>query len=363
MDGFRGIASIMVVCFHCGFLPFGHWGVTLFFVISGYCILASADSCQKQNLGAWGFAVRRFRRIYPPYFLAVVFFLITRLLKIWLSHENQVARFTPLQFVQNVTLTQWLTLLAHPNSSGANPSLMVSAFWSLNYEVQFYAVVGIFPLLAMRAGRTNLNTLIVTLTGVSFIWVLCVKDMLCGLFIEYWPVFALGCLLFMRLCKFTSRWARMAVDGILVLLAGACLTARFHQPAPVWIFGHLTEALLIGACFSLLLIMLRGASEWITGTIPGRAISFLGLISYSLYLIHQFNLKLARTVIGHILPQWTPALAVGAGIIAFHVALATVIWFFCERPFLNERISLAGLFKSSRRSALRCLPAKLVQRQ
>ncbi len=266
MDGFRGIASIMVVCFHCGFLPFGHWGVTLFFVISGYCILASADSCQKQNLGAWGFAVRRFRRIYPPYFLAVVFFLITRLLKIWLSHENQVARFTPLQFVQNVTLTQWLTLLAHPNSSGANPSLMVSAFWSLNYEVQFYAVVGIFPLLAMRAGR-------------------------------------------------------------------------------------------------LLLIMLRGASEWITGTIPGRAISFLGLISYSLYLIHQFNLKLARTVIGHILPQWTPALAVGAGIIAFHVALATVIWFFCERPFLNERISLAGLFKSSRRSALRCLPAKLVQRQ
>ena len=81
MDGFRGIAALTVVCFHHGFLPFGNYGVILFFVISGYCILASADSCQKQNLGVRGFAARRFRRIYPPYLCALVFFILTRLFK------------------------------------------------------------------------------------------------------------------------------------------------------------------------------------------------------------------------------------------------------------------------------------------
>jgi len=351
MDGFRGIAVLMVVCFHCGFLPFGHWGVILFFVISGYCILASADSCQKQNLGAWGFAVRRFHRIYPPYLCAVVIFIITRLIKIGFSHENQLAQFSVLQFLQNATLTQWLTLLVHPNATGANLSLMVTAFWYLDYVVQFYAVVAIFLLLVVRTGRASLNTLIIALTGISFIWVLGMNNFHCGLFIEYWPVFALGCLVFMRLCQFKKRWARMTVDGFLVVLAAVCLIGRFHHPAPVWIFGHATEALMIGACFSLLLIALRGASEWIAGTIPGRVISFVGLISYSLYLIHQFNLKLASTVIGHILPTGAPRLVVVLGIVGFHIALATVFWFFCERPFLNERIPLSGFFKFVRRNS------------
>ena len=347
MDGFRGIAALMVVCFHSGFLSFGHFGVILFFVISGYCILASADSCQNQNLGAWGFAVRRFHRIYPPYLCAVVFFIITRLLKIWLSHENQLAQFSGLQFLQNATLTQWFTLFAHPNPTGSNPSLMVVAFWSLNYEVQFYAVVGIFLLVVVRTGRASLNTLIIALTGISLVWVLCINT-LCGLFVEYWPVFALGCLVFMRLCKFKNRWSRMTVDGFLVVLTTVCLIAKFHHPSPVWIFGHLTEALMIGAGFSLLLIVLRGASEWIAGTIPGRILSFLGLISYSLYLIHQFNLNLASTVVSHILPHHSPVIIMATAIALFHIALATVFWFFCERPFVNDRTLLTRLFTFSR---------------
>lgn len=347
MDGFRGIAALMVVCFHSGFLPFGHFGVTMFFVISGYCILASADSCQNQNLGAWGFAVRRFHRIYPPYLCALLFFILTRLAKIWLSHDNQLAQFSVLQFLQNFTLTQWLTLLIHPNSSGSNPTLMVQAFWSLNYEVQFYAVVAVFLLLVVRTGRVSINSLIIALTGISLIWVLCM-DTLCGLFIEYWLVFALGCLVFMRLCKFEDRRSRMAVDGFLVGLATLCLIARFHHPEPVWVFGHLTEALMIGACFSLLLIALPGASKWIAGTIPGRALSFLGLISYSLYLIHQFNLNLASTVVSHILPHQSPAFIIATATAVFHIVLATVFWYFCERPFVNDPTLLPRLFTFSK---------------
>ena len=224
---------------------------------------------------------------------------------------------------------------------------MVVAFWSLNYEVQFYAVIGIFLLLARFSARVNVNALILSLTGISLLWLVWLGNIHYGLFVEYWPVFALGCLVFMRLCKFESRYARLGVDGFLVLLAVICLLARF-RPTPIWIFGQTTEALMIGACFSLLLILLRGASESFCKTRVGRFISFLGLISYSLYLIHQFNLNLARTAIGHLMPHWTPTLIVEGGVVAFHVMLATIFWHFCERPFLNESVSLASFFKPAK---------------
>lgn len=346
MDGFRGIASLIVLFYHLGFLSCGYYGVTFFFVISGYCILASADSCQKQDHGVRAFAVKRFHRIYPPYLCAVVFFIITRILKIFISHDNQLAQYSVWQFLQNFTLTQWLTQLVHPNA--APSSLMVLAFWTVNYEVQFYFVVGIFLLVAMRTGHLSLNMLIIILTSISLIWVAWVRNFDCGLFIEYWPVFGLGCLLFMRLCQFKNRWARIATDGFLAGLAIVCMLVKFHHPYPFLIFGKLTEPLMVGACFCLFLIVLRSSSDWIAGTVAGRIISFLGLISYSLYLIHTFNLALASSVIGHILPARTPGLLVGAGLIAFHLALATVFWFFCERPFLNERKSLATFFNSTR---------------
>lgn len=344
MDGFRGLAAVMVVAFHSQFLSWGHWGVTLFFVISGYCILASADTCQKKNLGATNFFWKRFHRIYPPYLCALFFFIFTRLLKLHFTHENQLSQYSAIQFLQNATLTQWLTLAAHPNAGGNNPTLMVVAFWSLNYEVQFYAVVGIFLWLATRSKKTDMNRMILLLMATSLVWVSMLGSIRCGLFIEYWPVFALGCLVFMRLCKLENRWARLAVDGFLLVLTGVCAQARFRA-APVWVLGQATEPILVGAVFSLLLIAVRPASEWVAKTIFGRFIAFLGVISYSLYLIHQFNLNLAGSVIQHLLPARSPLVLVAMGVIGFQIALATLFWCICERPFLNEKIPLKPLFQ------------------
>ena len=42
-------------------------------------------------------------------------------------------------WIQTLTLTQWISLAGHPASYAAeNKSLVVAAFWSLNYEEQFY---------------------------------------------------------------------------------------------------------------------------------------------------------------------------------------------------------------------------------
>jgi peptidoglycan/LPS O-acetylase OafA/YrhL len=69
LDAWRGLAAVGVVLSHLNAPINGHFAVMMFFVISGYCISASADSCLKKELGFGGFMYRRVRRIYPPYLL------------------------------------------------------------------------------------------------------------------------------------------------------------------------------------------------------------------------------------------------------------------------------------------------------
>ena len=358
IEGFRGLAAVSVVCFHNEFFPLGRRGVEMFFVISGYCILASADSCLKKNTGALTFAWRRFFRIYPPYLCAFLFFIVTRLLKIAIDHVNQLAPYTALDFLQNATLTQWLTLLFHPIQlpPDYNPTLMVAAFWSLNYEVQFYLVVALVLFIAGRFRHASLNPLILVVTGASFIWTMIMGTSCNGLFIEYWPLFGLGCLVFMRLGQCQNPHARLAIDGFLLGLAVVCSVESF-LPAPDRIFGPVTYSLMIGSIFSLVLVLVRGASEWMCRTLVGRVLAYAGVISYSLYLIHQFNLQLAKTVVTHLLPAATPHFLVLTGLVLFHLALASLFWFICERPFLNERISFAEIFKTTRLKTGAAVPA------
>jgi len=68
----RAAAVIMVLLFHLRIEGFssGFLGVDVFFVISGYCIMAKLYARRKRG-GVIEFAKRRFWRIYPPYWTAI----------------------------------------------------------------------------------------------------------------------------------------------------------------------------------------------------------------------------------------------------------------------------------------------------
>lgn len=94
LDFWRGLACLFVVLAHSGTqaevppagsnhglvywtyaaLARGWVGVPIFFVISGYCVTAAADSTRLREHRLQSFFYRRFRRIYPPYWvwLAIV---------------------------------------------------------------------------------------------------------------------------------------------------------------------------------------------------------------------------------------------------------------------------------------------------
>jgi peptidoglycan/LPS O-acetylase OafA/YrhL len=158
-----------------------------------------------------------------------------------------------------------------------------------------------------------------------------------GIFIEYWMHFALGACLYFALCVFTDRRSRRIFVGA-VLLMGLASAVRLFP----WTPGTLDDSrsmveLAFLSAVTLSLFFLRPLSSRISRMALWRPIAALGAISYSLYLVHQFNLSLIATIAQRALPAQTPHFLLIIAIIGLHLALATVFWYLCERPFLGKK--------------------------
>jgi peptidoglycan/LPS O-acetylase OafA/YrhL len=344
LDGLRGLAALVVVLHHLGVYYDGHFAVMVFFVISGYCITASAESCRRSGLGFREFMARRIKRIYPPYLLAILFFSATRVVKAAMGEHNDLHR-PALDWVQNLTLTQWVSNLFHPISwPGDNPHLFVPAFWSLNYEEQFYLVIAI-GLVFATTKRIPLIVPVAALAAVGLAWNWCIPgNWICGLFIEYWPHFALGSCLYFVLCVFTDRRSRWIFIGAVLLLGLTCAGRVLPWTANTTADLRSMIELAFLSAVTLSLFFLRPLSPRISGLIVWRPIAALGTISYSLYLIHQFNLTLVAGIAHRVLPMGAPHFLTIMTMVGLHLALATSFWYFCERPFLSRK-SIPSHFK------------------
>lgn len=341
IDALRGLAALGVVVFHLEKFSshVSHLAtlcVVAFFVVSGYCIGSAVQNNLKVGVSFRSFYFRRFRRIYPPYVLSVLFFVATR---VALQQYEGVWRLTldPVTWLQNITLTQWLTLLVSPEKAPtANPSLFIVAHWSLNYEEQFYAVMGLIMLYCSLRPRWAL-WLPIALMGLSFATLTKIAPYYYGFFIEMWVPFAVGVVVFHRLCGDISKKMRKGLDVLLVIvlaysIALAIYGNKFGIASGVYLYSALASAI------ALLLVALRKYDRHLMDNRLGVVLSWLGLISYSLYLTHQFNLgfsyRLASLFIRFGLPPWLgPVIQLG-----ILVSIATAFWWACERPFLNRRL-------------------------
>ena len=154
LDALRGIAVLLVVFHHWFvsplgiaaydvFIPFfrqyGSFGVDLFFVLSGFCIHNSYVG-NKADFSAKNYALRRWWRIYPPYFfalgLAVVLNLMTNGYKLYAGDSVTLGNFGPLQILTHLFLVHNLSPLTLTTISGP--------FWTIALEAQFYLLYLLF---------------------------------------------------------------------------------------------------------------------------------------------------------------------------------------------------------------------------
>ena len=338
LDGLRGLAALAVVLAHHGAPMGGHDAVLVFFVISGYCIAGAASGALQG--GAFGAAAfrrflwRRLRRIYPPYALSLALFALTRVLREHLGRGVGVPT-DVMVWLRSLTLTQWTYLVDHPAAAPMqNPALMVAAHWSLNYEEQFYLIVAL-SLLFCGSKVQRLPIALGVITVGSLLWLgVAGGDVFHGVFCEYWPHFAVGAGLYLVLCRTRVRIVRTIYGGALIYVA-----CRAAGAALGWLpatSGRLVAEFLVIGLVGTALLLARPYSAVIARSLAWRPIALLGTISYSLYLIHQFNLTLtnsmATTVAGASAPFWAHTTVA----VALQIVLATMFWYVCERPFLNQ---------------------------
>jgi peptidoglycan/LPS O-acetylase OafA/YrhL len=336
LDPLRGVAATLVVLDHVAGLKIGYFAVLVFFVISGYCVLASAEAGLERGMTMGAYMRRRLRRIYPPYLVSVLFYVATRLVKYRLTGTLDLAAHTKTEWIQTLTLTQWLDLLTAPTSSYPynNSALMVAAHWSLNYEEQFYLFVG----LAMAACawlHRPLRAILLPFTLGALLLMAAIPNLVIGLFVDYWPLFGAGVAVYYRVTGEGGPRLRRALDvGLVTLFAGSVGTLLLNG-RPFVGQRYIWEDMAVASGLALLLVVLRPYDARLMKTLPLRLLRKVGTISYSLYLVHQFNVTLAERAADRLVGAnaWHPLhIAVE---LALHWALATGFWWLFERPFLN----------------------------
>lgn len=250
----RGIAALAVVLLHSALaarsfggafagysaLSYGYLGVDFFFVLSGFIIYHSTVG---RGRSATYFATARFRRVYLPYLPIGIGLALAYVMYPHISAGNRDWSWLP-------------TLTLAPVDS--HPALSVA--WTLQHEVLFYAVFGLFYF----SGLLPLGLAV---------WTLCI--LLIG---RHLPFEAINLEFLFGIASAILYRARLAHPAI-SLLAPVLLIAWIAVGADE------THRILVGAAFSAIVAPL--AQRESKGLRVPSALVQLGGASYSLYLVHN----------------------------------------------------------------------------
>ena len=171
-DALRGIAILLVILKHFGqWAPpggalaassdFGQLGVQLFFIVSGFTLALSASKTRdRAQIDRRSFFVRRWFRIAPMYYLAILgYFLIRLAAGLLHSHPQGVKGldvYTPGSVFANICFVNGFVPSAQNN--------IVPGGWSIGAEFFFYAC---FPFLMRSSGLTQASVLSGILAGIA----------------------------------------------------------------------------------------------------------------------------------------------------------------------------------------------------
>ena len=333
LDGLRLFAVLAVMVEHWLpdrdklHVPWGAAGVSLFFVLSGFLItgilLRARDEADavgqpvRTTLGR--FYVRRFLRIFPLYYVAVIVSAIC-------LAEGRSMLVPNLLYLSNIA--QFL----NGHVAGG-----VALFWSLAVEEQFYLV---WPLAILLLPRRALRPTIVATIALAAIFRVGMATLAPGHGLTYMlPIscldaLGLGALLaLLRMKEGGSR--RLESIGLLVglptWLAIRALIVANRAPPAIAAIEPTAYALVFAWLIARVADGFRGA---VGRVLAWRPIVYLGTISYGLYVVHTlvYPIAIARVRVWpvpsvmSILPLRLVVLFVSTA------AVASLSWWLYERP-------------------------------
>ena len=359
LDAFRGLAILMVLCFH-GFgayawmancnafwgpllfalVGIGRFGVNGFFVLSGFLITGILLRSGREPGSLRAFYLRRALRILPAYLLLLV---VLRMLHVIDSRFALAAVLFMANFSRlfGAPLTEYLPL------------------WSIAVEEQFYLL---WPSCVRRFRRRSLAAGLVVVIAIEPLLRLLAVRISSHIDIRYKTPFVLDFLAYGALLALLIDTARIRASNVrrvgrallavgLLLGAASVWALAFHGGPTATVLEDLPFTW--AACGLLLLGVARDHRHWQSGRVAAAAaprtrglLSFFGSISYGLYLVHMLVYKLAQAFV----QRYTPAglvnhfaffTAAVAGCIAVSAGLAYLSRRFYEERFLAWKDRLA----------------------
>jgi peptidoglycan/LPS O-acetylase OafA/YrhL len=317
IQGLRAVAVGLVVLYHLwpGRLPGGYVGVDVFFVISGFLITAHIfrEVERTGTLSLLSFWARRIRRLLPASLLVLAVSALAVVLwvpeTLWAQSARQIA--ASALYVENWVLASD----AVDYMAQGNVPTVAQHFWSLSVEEQFYVL---WPLLVLgtvvlarrwpaMSGGDSRRRLLAGVIGVigliSLAWSVfaTAQDQSSAYFVTTTRVweFAIGAALALVSIRLPRRWAPVVA---LVGLAMVVYSGFAYNDATL--FPGWTAAVpTVGAAA----VILAGATpQWWS---PGRWLScrpftFVGDISYSVYLWHWPLIVVVPYITGTWLVAW-----------------------------------------------------------
>lgn len=312
IDGLRGLAASMVVIYHLGprnslrwLTGQGHFGVEIFFVLSGF-VIASVIGERRVTSSFFGrFVLRRCVRLDIPYWINIGLAIALGVVVAYFGAPEKI--YSLGQIAASLFYVQEILGFREIND----------VYWTLCYEIQFYLSLLILVACAQLFGRdvrsqTTQCLLILTAT-ISLLCSAAFLPIPRGMMFGYWWAFALGALTFWTV----SGYAKPYLLAVMLALS-MCLLFRPHEAQRLTCFG--VSLTLAAAAY------LNRMDRWLSDPI----MQFLGRISYSLYLFHPLvGWEAKAFAIRYLHFNVWIAFAFGA---ATSVISAWVAYLFIERP-------------------------------
>jgi len=283
IDSLRGIAILMVIVVHIGvvldntmlYFPkdtilhkiiwSGGYGVQLFFIVSAYTLTMSYYNRISESRKTIKFFIRRFFRIAPMYYLAILYFTLDKYLQFNLANPDFSA--IPIRsMLSNIFFTNAL-IPEHTNN-------YVPGGWSVSVEFLFYFLM---PFICSKIKTVNSAMLLFLVTlGIAVI-----VDPIFKAYVPYsyfqqynffvqLPVFPLGIMTYFYLNNKDNKIQPYTVAGLTVMIFLLC-------------YMTLPEHILFSLLFALILII---QNKYSFKALSNKLLASVGKVSFSMYLVH-----------------------------------------------------------------------------
>jgi peptidoglycan/LPS O-acetylase OafA/YrhL len=323
LDGLRFIGSLIILIHHIervkilfdvpsmrGFLTetgAGHTTMTLFFVLSGFLItyILLTEKIKTNTISIKNFYIRRISRIWPVYYilLILVFTMFVHLKYFQILH--------PLKGIQEDYSINFLLCFFHLSNFQpffATGIFLVSHFWSMSVEEQFYAF---WPWVVKKTKKYVKIFLIIILVKVSIKLLIAISYRVIPLSVEQiafmWKI---------EHFLFKLRFESFAFGGI----AAYCFITNkqavlnfVYKPWVQWLnmgllalsmpINNMTETIHVfySVSFAILILNMAGNPSAIF-SLNNKYTDYLGKISYGIYM---YQIPILIVLLNLFIPYYT----------------------------------------------------------